>query len=167
MAGYNRAHRISMVARKIAPIHLVSNQDFRLNCLLPEYAAGIGDRTRRYGLFRRRAAISPFEHDFARIVFQAGPLQQSSHRHAGPFRVADGAQFPLRPSNLWDEKDPTVTRALQNGDPRLRPHFPQFLVAQRQRVPDRAIDPELITGDVDPWRREMTAYVEQLRRGEV
>ena len=167
MTGDNRTDWISMVARKITPIHLVSDQDFRLNCLLPGHAAGIGDRTRRYRLFRRRAAIGSFEHDFARIVFQAGPLQQGSQWHTRPFCVADGAQLPLRSSNLGDEKDPTITRALQSSGPRLGGHLPQFLVAQRQRVPDRAIDPELITGDVDPWRREVTAYVEQLRRGEV
>src|SRR6266446_6228906 len=167
MTGDNRAHRVSMVARKITPIHLVRNQDFRLNCLLPTHAAGIGDRTRRYGLFRRRAAIGSFKHDFARIVFQAGPLQQSSQWHTRPFCVADGAQLPLRSSSLGDEKDPTITRALQSGDPRLGPHLSQLLVAQRQRVPNRAIDPELIIGGVDPRRREMTAYVEQFRRGEI
>ena len=154
-----------MVARKITPIHLVSNQDFRLNCLLPGDAASIGDRSRRYGLFRRRAAISSFEHDFARIVLQAGPLQQSSQWHTRPFCVADGAQLPLRSSRLWDEKDPTITRALQSGDPRLGPHLPQFLVAQRQPVANRAVDPQPITGEVELWRREMTAYVEQFRRG--
>jgi hypothetical protein len=61
---------------------------------------------------------------------------------------------PIASSNLGDEKDPTITRALQSGSPRLGPHLPQFLVAQRQRVPDRAIDPELIIGEVNPWRRE-------------
>src|SRR6266581_841251 len=161
MTGDNRAYRMSMVARKVTPIHLVRNQDFRLNCLLPGHAAGIGDRTRRYGLFRRRAAISSFEHDFARIVFQAGPLQQSSQWHTRPFCVADGAQLPLRSPNLRDQKDPTIARALQSGGPRFGPHLPQFLVAQRQRVPNRAIDSQLITGDIDPWRWEMTAYVEQ------
>ena len=70
MTRDNRASRISVVARKITPIHLVGNQDFRLNCFLPRHAAGIGDRTRRSGFF--------FEQDLARIVFQAGPLQQNS-----------------------------------------------------------------------------------------
>src|SRR6266404_3470878 len=167
VTGDNRADRVSMVARKFTPIHLVSNQDFRLNCFFPRHAAGIGDPTRRYGLFRRRAAIGAFEHDFARIVFQAGTLQQGSQRHTRQFCIADCTQLPLRSSNLGDEKDPTITRALQSGGPRFRPHLPQFLVAQRQWVPDCAVDPQLITGDVDPWCWEMTAYVEQLRRGEV
>jgi len=109
----------------------------------------------------------PFEHDVARIVFQAGPLQQSSQWHTRPFCVADGAQLPLRSSSLGDEKDPTITRALQSGDPRLGPHLPQFLVAQRQRVPNRAVDPQPITGEVELWRREMAAYVEQFCRGQV
>ena len=85
MTGDDRAHRKSMVARQITPIHLVRNQDFRLNRFLPGYAAGIGDRARRYGLFSREAAISSLEHDVARIVFQAGPLQQSSQWHTRPF----------------------------------------------------------------------------------
>ena len=151
----------------MTPIHLVSDQDFGLNRFLPGHAASIGDRTRRYGLFCRRAAISPFEHDFARIVFQAGPLQQNSQWHTRPFCVADGAQLPLRPSNLGDEKDPTVARAFQSGGPRLGRHLPQFLVTQRQWVPNGAFDPELIIGDVDPRRRKMTAYVKQFRRGDV
>src|SRR5215831_14416520 len=43
--------------------------------------------------------------------------------------------------------------------PASRTALPQFSVAQRQRVPNRAIDPEPIIGGVDLWRREMTAYV--------
>src|SRR5215831_17298668 len=121
MTGDNRAHRISMIARKITPIHLVRNQDFRLNYLLRGHATSIGDRTWRYGLFRRRTAIGSFEHDFARIVFQPSTLKQGSQWHTRPFCVADGAQLPLRSASLGDEKDPTITRALQSGDPRLGP----------------------------------------------
>jgi hypothetical protein len=75
MTGDDRAYRISMVTRKITPIHLVGNQDFWLDPFLPWHAAGVGDRTRRFGLFRRRLPISSLEHDFAHIAFQASPLQ--------------------------------------------------------------------------------------------
>src|SRR5467141_3480432 len=51
MTGDNRARRISMVVRKVAPIHLVRNQYFRLYCFRPEQAAGVGDRNRRSGFF--------------------------------------------------------------------------------------------------------------------
>src|SRR4029077_1576085 len=94
-------------------------------------------------------------------------FQQSSQWHTRPFCVADGAQLPLRSANLGNEKDPTITRALQSRGPRVGRHLPQFLVAQRQRVSNRAIDPEPIIGGVDPWGREMTAYLQQSRRGQV
>jgi hypothetical protein len=87
------------------------------------YAAGIGDRTRRFGLFGRDAAIGSFEHDFARIVFQAGPLEQSSQRHPRPFGITDRAQLPLRSTYLRDEKHATITGALQRGDPRFGRHL--------------------------------------------
>src|ERR1700737_4507661 len=75
----------------------------------------------------------------------------------------------MRVSHLTEAitKYPTITRALQSGGPRLGRHLPSFLVAPRQRVPNRAIDPQPIIGGVDPRRREMTAYVEQFRRGQV
>ena len=129
MTRDNRAHRISMVARKITPIHLICNQDFWLDRFFARHAAGIGDRNRRFGLFGRDAAVSSFEHDLARIVFQAGPLEQSSQRHTRPFRVADRTQPPLRSTYLRDEKHATIARALQRGDPRFGRHLPQFLVA--------------------------------------
>jgi hypothetical protein len=54
----------------------------------------------------RDAAIGSFEHDLARIVFQADPLPQRSQWHTRPFGVANFAEFPLRSSNLRDENRP-------------------------------------------------------------
>jgi hypothetical protein len=156
-----------MVAWQITPIHLVGDQDIRLNRFLPRHTASVGDRAGRFGLFNRHTMISSFENDFARIVRQASALQQGSQRHARPFRVADRAQFPLGASDLWDEKDATIARALQRRDPCFGPHVPQFVIAQHQRVPDRTVEPQSITGDVEPRRREMTPDVKQFRRGQV
>jgi hypothetical protein len=67
---------------------------------------------------------------------------------------------------LWDKEDATITCALQNRDPRLGRHVSQFLVAQRKRIPDRAIDAQFIRGGIQLRGREMTADVEELRRSE-
>jgi hypothetical protein len=59
-----------------------------------------------------------------------------------------------------------IACALQNSDPRPGGHIPQLLAAQRKRTPDRTIDAQLVRGEIQLRGREMTAYVEQLRRSE-
>src|SRR6266404_5853630 len=166
MTGDNRAHRISVILRKITAIHLVSDQYFPLNCFVSEQTTGIGDRTGRYRLYVGRSLINSFEHDLTSVFFHASALQQSDQRHTGPFRIADCAELPLCSFNLWDKEDAIIARALQNGDPRLGGHISQLLVAQRKRTPDRTIDAQLVRGEIQLRGREMTAYVEQLRRSE-
>src|SRR5580704_8683065 len=161
MTGDNHPHRISMVVRKIMPVHPPGDQDFRLYRLLPRDTASIGDRTGRFRLFSGNASIRAFKHDFAGIVLETGALQEDSQWHAGPFRVADRTQLPLRASYLRDEKDPAVTRALQRGNACLGRHIPQFLIAQRQWLSDRAVDHEAVLRDVDPGRLEMTTDIKQ------
>src|SRR5712671_4928433 len=167
MPGHDCAHRKSVIPRKITTIHLVGDQDFRLNCLGPGHAPSIRDRVGRKGLLFGCSAIRSFEHDLASIFRQAGTLQQSSQGHTGPFRVADCSEFPLCSLHLRDEKDTTVARAFQGRDPGLGWHASQFIVAQRKRTFDRAIDTQLIGGSVQSWCWKMAAYVEQLRRSEV
>jgi hypothetical protein len=111
--------------------------------------------------------IGPLEHDLAGVVFQAGALQQVRQGHARPFGVADGAQLPLCPRDLWDEKDSTVPCALQRGVPRLGRQVAQLLVAQRKGIPDGAADVQPVRVDLEPRRGEMTADVEQLGRRQV
>src|SRR6202163_2497907 len=148
MTGDNRAHRISMILRKITAIHLVSDQYFPLNCFFSRQTTGIRDRTGRYRLYVGRSLISSFEHDLTSIFFYASALQQSSQRRPGPFRIADCAELPLCSFDMWDKKDPPIACALQSGDPRLGGHVSQFLVAQRKRIPDRTIDAQLVRGEI-------------------
>src|SRR6202011_6075371 len=67
---------------------------------------------------------------------------------------------------MWDKEDAIIACALQSGDPRLGGHVSQFLVAQRKGISDRTIDAQLVRGEIQLRGREMTAYVEQLRRSE-
>src|SRR5260370_36268713 len=76
--------------------------------------------------------------------------------------MAAATEFPLCHPTRRDQKDPTVTRALQSGDPRLGWHVAQLLVAQRKRLPHGAIDAQLVRCELQPRCREMTADVEQL-----
>src|SRR6266478_2310182 len=166
MTGDNRAHRISVILRKITAIHLVSDQYFPLNCFVSGQTTGVRDWKGRFRLYDRRSLISSFEHDLTSVFFHASALEQSSQRHPGPFCIADCAELPLCSFNLWDKKDATIACALQSGDPRLGGHVSQFLVAQRKRIPDRTIDAQLVRGEIELRGREMTAYVEQLCRSE-
>ena len=128
MSGDNRADWKPVISRKLPPVHLVSDQDFRPKCLGPGQAPGIGYRYRRHGFFFRRAAIRTFEHDLAGIIGQAGALQQRSKGHPGPFCVADRSELPLCPLHLGDEKDPTIACAFQSRDAGLRWHAAQLVV---------------------------------------
>src|SRR5258708_4631619 len=94
-------------------------------------------------------------------------LEQRSQGHPGPLCIANCSEFPLRSLHLWDQKDPTIARALQGRDPRFGWHASQLVIAQNKRLPDRTIDSQLIGGAIQVWRRKMTAYVEQFRRSEV
>jgi hypothetical protein len=156
-----------VIPRKITTVHLVSDQDFRLNCLGAGQAPGIRDRVGRNRLFFGCSAIRSFEHDLTSILRQVGSLQQRSQGHTGPLRVADCSELPLCALHLWDEKDPAVARALQGRDPGLGSHASQLLVAQCERIPDRTIDAQSIRAAVQIRDRKMTTYVEQLRRSEV
>jgi hypothetical protein len=78
----------------------------------------------------------------------ASALQQSAQTHTGPVRIADCAQLPPCSFNLGDKEDATIAGAFENGDARFRRHVSQFLVAQGKRIPHRAIDPQLIRGDI-------------------
>src|SRR5216683_4792928 len=162
MTRDNRAHRISMIQRKITAINPISNQDFPLNCFVSRQTARIRDRAGRYRLFRWYPLISSFEHDLTNVLLHTSALQQSSQRHTGPFCVADCAELPLCSFNLRDQEDATIACALQNGDPRLGGHRTQFLVVQRKRIPDRTIDAQLVRGEIQLRSGEMAAYVEQL-----
>src|SRR5258708_945376 len=140
MSRHNCAHRKSVIPRKITTIHLVSDKDFRLNCLGSGQAPSIRDRVGRNGLFFGRSAIRSFEYDLASIFCQASTLQQSSQGHTGPFRIADCPEFPLCSLHLRDEKDPTISCTLQRGDPRFGSYASQLLVAQSKRMSHRTID---------------------------
>jgi hypothetical protein len=137
-----------MVPRKIAAIHRVRDENFRLHCLRERHAPNIRDRARRKGLFFGCPAIRSFERDLANVFRQLGPLQQRSQRHPCPFRIADRSEFPLCSLHLRDEKDPAIPCALQGGDPRFGSHISQLLIAQRKRMPDRTIDAQLIRGAI-------------------
>src|ERR1700761_5691392 len=108
MTGDNRAHRISVILRKITAIHQVSDHYFPLNCLVSGQTTGIGDRTWRHRLYVGHSLISSFEYDLTSIFFHASTLQQSSQRHTGPFRITDRAELPLCSFNTGDKKDATI-----------------------------------------------------------
>ena len=167
MTRHDGADRKSVIARKIATIHLVGNQDFGAHRLGSGQAPNIRDRAGRKRLFFGRAAIRALERDLASIFRQASAVEQRAERHARPLRIADRSELPLCPLHLRDQKHPTVTRALERGDPRLAWHGSQFLVAQSKRMPDRSVDAQPISGAVQVRRWKMTADVEQLRRSEI
>src|SRR5258708_24029972 len=112
MTGDNRAHRISVIPRKITAIHLVSDQYFPLNCFVSGQTTGIRDWKGRFGLYVRRSLISSFEHNLTRLFFHPSALEQSSHRHTGPFCIADFAALPLCCFTLCYRQDPTLTCAV-------------------------------------------------------
>src|SRR5439155_17788939 len=96
VTGNDCAHGIAMILRKVTAIHLVGDQYLLLDCFVSGETSRIRDRTGRYRLLYRRPPIGSFEHDLTSVLFHAGPLPPSSHRHTGPFRIAGCAELPLR-----------------------------------------------------------------------
>src|SRR5271167_3280432 len=93
MTGDNRAHRISVILRKITAIHPVGDHYFPLNCFVSGQTTGIGDRTGRYRLYVGRSLISSFEHDLTSIFFHASALQKA------PRGTPVHAALPTAPSS--------------------------------------------------------------------
>ena len=118
------------------------------NWSYPEYLERLAQaelvrrQERRLAQTTRRAGF-PFLKTLEELDFT---FQQSLQRHTGPFSIADGAELPLCPRNFRDKKDPTVTRALQRGDPLLGRHVAQLPVAQRKRIPDGTVEAQLVRG---------------------
>jgi hypothetical protein len=48
------------------------------------------------GRLSDRTVIRAFQNDFARVALHPGLLQNIPEQHAGPLRVADRAELPLR-----------------------------------------------------------------------
>jgi hypothetical protein len=90
----------------------------------------------------------------------------STERYLGKVENDGGDRLVKRSFDLWDKEDAIIACAIQNGDPRLGGHISQLLVARRKRTPDRTIDAQLVRGEIPLCGREMTVYVEQLRRSE-
>src|SRR5260221_13288630 len=112
ITGDNGANRVSVIQWEITTIHLVRDQHFLLDRLVPGQAPGIRDRSGGDRLFCRRPPVGSLEDDFTSILFHAGPLQQGCQWHTGSFRIAGSSELPLCPPYLRDKKYPTVTRAL-------------------------------------------------------
>jgi hypothetical protein len=166
MAGHNGAHRVAMVERKLPAIHLVGDQHFGLQRFLSGDATSIADRAGRNRLFARDPPIGAFQHDLASALVQARALQQGAQGHAGPFGIADRAQFPLGAFNRGHQKDPAVARALHGGYPPFGRQVSQFPIGEGKRTAHRAINGQPVGGGLQLRGREMAADVEPLGRGQ-
>jgi hypothetical protein len=97
------------------------------------------------------------------------PARSSNADRSTPVHSA----LPAAPSShsnsarLRDEGHAAVTCALQHEHPPFEWHFAQLTIRQSQRVPDGAVDTEVVGAEVDTWRREMTAHIEQLGRSQI
>ena len=105
-----------MIPGKITTIHLVGDQDFRLKCLGSGQTPSIRDRLGRNGFFLGCSAIRSIEHDLASIFLTAASSSRSGKSVDSALLTAPSSTCSL---HLRDEKDPTVTCALQGGAPRI------------------------------------------------